>query len=130
MTWRKKWAKNWDEVKYCSDACRRGKPTADDAALERAIVELLAARAGNASACPSDAARRVSPEGWAELMEPARRAGRRLANRGVIDVTQGGRWVDPSSAKGPIRYRRGRAWAGAGGGGAGGGKATGGENVA
>jgi hypothetical protein len=22
MTWRKKWAKNWDEVKYCSDACR------------------------------------------------------------------------------------------------------------
>jgi hypothetical protein len=23
--WRKKWAKNWDEVKYCSDACRSGK---------------------------------------------------------------------------------------------------------
>ena len=22
MTWRKRWAKNWDEVKYCSDACR------------------------------------------------------------------------------------------------------------
>jgi hypothetical protein len=22
MTWRKKWAKNWDEVKYCSDRCR------------------------------------------------------------------------------------------------------------
>ena len=21
MTWRKRWAKNWDEVKYCSDAC-------------------------------------------------------------------------------------------------------------
>lgn len=26
MTWRKRWAKNWDEVKYCSDACRRSKP--------------------------------------------------------------------------------------------------------
>jgi hypothetical protein len=25
MTWRKRWAKNWDEVKYCSDACRRNK---------------------------------------------------------------------------------------------------------
>lgn len=24
MTWRKRWARNWDEVKYCSDACRRG----------------------------------------------------------------------------------------------------------
>jgi hypothetical protein len=26
MTWRKRWAKNWDEVKYCSDACRKGTP--------------------------------------------------------------------------------------------------------
>jgi hypothetical protein len=23
MTWRKRWARNWEEVKYCSDACRR-----------------------------------------------------------------------------------------------------------
>lgn len=23
MTWRKRWAKNWAHVKYCSDACRR-----------------------------------------------------------------------------------------------------------
>ncbi|MBC7698162.1 MAG: DUF2256 domain-containing protein [Bacteroidia bacterium] len=22
MTWRKAWAKNWEEVKYCSDKCR------------------------------------------------------------------------------------------------------------
>ena len=22
FAWRKKWAKVWDEVKYCSDACR------------------------------------------------------------------------------------------------------------
>ncbi|KAF2519741.1 DUF2256 domain-containing protein [Flavobacterium salilacus subsp. salilacus] len=22
FTWRKKWAKNWEAVKYCSDACR------------------------------------------------------------------------------------------------------------
>ena len=30
MSWRKAWAKNWDEVLYCSDACRkrRGTPTA------------------------------------------------------------------------------------------------------
>ena len=29
MTWRKRWEKNWDEVKYCSDACRRrGAPPA------------------------------------------------------------------------------------------------------
>ncbi|MFP5081927.1 DUF2256 domain-containing protein [Pedobacter sp. JCM 36344] len=22
FTWRKKWEKNWDNVKYCSDRCR------------------------------------------------------------------------------------------------------------
>jgi len=25
MTWRRRWAKNWAEVKYCSEACRRAK---------------------------------------------------------------------------------------------------------
>ena len=25
MTWRKAWAKNWDSVKYCSEACRRAR---------------------------------------------------------------------------------------------------------
>jgi hypothetical protein len=23
MSWRRHWARNWAEVKYCSDACRR-----------------------------------------------------------------------------------------------------------
>ncbi len=23
FVWRRKWARSWDEVKYCSDACRR-----------------------------------------------------------------------------------------------------------
>jgi len=23
MSWRRRWAKNWAEVKYCSEACRR-----------------------------------------------------------------------------------------------------------
>ncbi|BDA86777.1 DUF2256 domain-containing protein [Aureimonas sp. SA4125] len=26
FSWRKKWAKVWDEVRYCSDACRRNRP--------------------------------------------------------------------------------------------------------
>jgi hypothetical protein len=25
MTWRKKWAKTWDEVRYCSERCRRAR---------------------------------------------------------------------------------------------------------
>ncbi|MGN6388649.1 MAG: DUF2256 domain-containing protein [Burkholderiaceae bacterium] len=23
MSWRRKWARNWEAVKYCSEACRR-----------------------------------------------------------------------------------------------------------
>ena len=25
MVWRKSWAKNWDDVKYCSERCRRAR---------------------------------------------------------------------------------------------------------
>ena len=28
MIWRKSWAKNWEAVKYCSDACRAKKQSA------------------------------------------------------------------------------------------------------
>ena len=27
FTWRKKWARDWDEVKYCSDRCRSATKT-------------------------------------------------------------------------------------------------------
>jgi hypothetical protein len=27
FTWRKKWVKVWDEVRYCSDRCRAGRGT-------------------------------------------------------------------------------------------------------
>jgi hypothetical protein len=26
MTWRKRWARHWEEVKYCSEACRKAGP--------------------------------------------------------------------------------------------------------
>ncbi|MGJ1325360.1 MULTISPECIES: DUF2256 domain-containing protein [Sphingobacterium] len=25
FNWRKKWKKNWDDVKYCSERCRKNK---------------------------------------------------------------------------------------------------------
>ncbi|WP_395731355.1 DUF2256 domain-containing protein [Prosthecobacter sp.] len=28
FTWRKKWEKVWDEVKFCSERCRRSKASA------------------------------------------------------------------------------------------------------
>lgn len=108
MQWRAKWARNWDQMKYCSDSCRRTKLGGVDERLEIAIVELLSARAHDASICPSEAARSVGGDDWQKLMEPARMAARRLVARGTVEITQGGRVVDPSRAKGPIRIRRSR----------------------
>jgi hypothetical protein len=105
IEWRKKWERCWDEVKYCSDACRRSKPAGDDRKLEDAILEQLSKRAAGATICPSEAARALFPEDWRERMEDTRRAARRLVAAGLIEVTQGGRVADPSTAKGPVRLR-------------------------
>ena len=115
IEWRAAWARNWDEVAYCSDACRARKVRPVDRELEESIRRLLAARAATATICPSEAARAVaaqrgdaSDDAWRALMEPARRAARRLVAAGEVEITQGGRAVDPSTAKGPIRIRRTR----------------------
>jgi hypothetical protein len=105
FSWRKKWERNWEQVRFCSDACRkRGVQPVDDG-LERAILELLAGRDFTASICPSEAARACDPQGWQSLLTPVRAAARRLADRGLIEVTQQGRVVDAATAKGPIRLR-------------------------
>ena len=123
IEWRKKWEKDWEQVRYCSTACRRRGVGEVDRALEHSILDLLGQRASGATICPSEAARAVaaagggddpSPEGaepWRELMEPARRAARRLVDAGEVEILQQGRVVDPSTARGPIRIRRVRGGA-------------------
>jgi hypothetical protein len=107
--WRKQWAQDWDIIKYCSDACRGHKPGTSDAALEAAILSLLAERDPNNTICPSEAAKMVggteTRRDWEGLMEPARAAARRLVARGKIVITQHNHIVDPSTAKGSIRLR-------------------------
>jgi len=109
IEWRAAWAENWDEVRYCSDACRARKVTSVDHELEASILGLLDQRAAGATICPSESARALGGDDWRDLMEPARRAARRLVARGEIDITQGGSVVDPSTAKGPIRLRKRRS---------------------
>lgn len=105
MEWRARWAKNWAELRYCSDGCRREGLRPIDHELEAAILALLEARPATATICPSEAARRVSPDAWESLMEPARRAARRLVHAGRVQILQQGRVVDPSEFRGPIRLR-------------------------
>ncbi|MCW2747252.1 MAG: hypothetical protein JWP10_394 [Nocardioidaceae bacterium] len=74
-------------------------------ALESHILNLLNTREQGKTICVSEAARAASDD-WRALMEPARQAAKRLVDAGEVVVTQSGRIVDISTAKGPIRIRR------------------------
>lgn len=80
--------------------------SARDDQIEAAIRGLLDNRAADATICPSEAARAVDPDGWRDLMDQVRAAAGRMADRGEIDVTQGGELVSVASVSGPIRLRR------------------------
>ena len=108
IEWRKKWERSWDDVEYCSASCRRTRVSDQDVDLENRIRALLDARARTSSICPSDVARDIAPDDWRPLMEPVRKAARRLVEAGEVEITQGGAVVDPSTARGPIRIRRPR----------------------
>jgi hypothetical protein len=112
MDRRAKWARDWENVRYCSAACRHRGLRPTDTALEDAIRALLTSRARAATVCPSEAARQVASaqdgQEWRPLMEPARMAARRLVARGEVEIVRAGRVMDPATAKGPIRIRRAR----------------------
>ena len=108
IQWRKKWERNWEDVKYCSDACRKRGIRPVDEKLTRTIVELLDARAASATICPSEAAKAVGGDDWRDLMQPARDAAHERVERGEVEVTQKGEVVDVTTARGPVRIRRRR----------------------
>ena len=105
--WTEKRAQDWDVAKFCSQTCggyARGERLDE---LEAAILELLTERGPGKTICPSEAAKLVGGKDtrrdWEGLMEPAREAARRLAKAGRLRVTQKGKVVDATEAKGPIR---------------------------
>ncbi|MCA8942823.1 MAG: DUF3253 domain-containing protein [Planctomycetes bacterium] len=68
------------------------------------MLEILASRRAG-SICPSEIARQLEPTEWRALMEPVRRAARRLAHDGRLEITQRGAVVDPADFRGPVRLR-------------------------
>lgn len=121
ITWRKKWERDWESVTYCSSACRSRGVKPEDRRLEELIRELVAATPRGvrdeevlaASSLgvvdgrpPADGRRR--PGGQVSQQEVVRRAARRLVAGAEVELVQGGRVVDPSTATGPVLIRRRR----------------------
>ncbi|MAD19731.1 MAG: hypothetical protein CMJ52_05850 [Planctomycetaceae bacterium] len=105
FAWRRKWARDWERVRYCSDRCRRGGVAGEDRRIEERIIERLDARPRRSTACPSEIARAIDPAGWRNHLESVRSAARRLVAAGRLEILQDGRPVDPDTARGPIRLR-------------------------
>lgn len=85
--------------------------TANQNRIAATIFKLLAARAADASICPSDAARVLS-KNWRPLMPAVRAMATILAHQNALHITRGKQSLDPNQIEGgPIRLRRGTAWA-------------------
>ena len=86
----------------------------DDQQIEAALLALIAQRGQHASACPSEVARALSADNWRFLMGRVRQVAGQLAQRGLLDISQGGKSVPCTTLpngpwKGPIRLRMPRA---------------------
>ncbi len=106
MAFRKKWEKNWDQVKYCSDR-RRGEARnnkGESLLLETEILELLCLRGRGKTICPSEILPLEERQDKVK-MEKVRQAARRLCHQGKIEILHKGVVVDPSGFRGPIRLR-------------------------
>lgn len=101
MTFRRRWAKNWSQIKYCSDQCRN---SGSKNTHEEEILALLKKRGAGKTICPSE----ILPDELkqnSKAMEAVRQAARRLVAKNQIIIMQKGHEVDPSTAKGPIRLK-------------------------
>jgi len=90
---------------YC-----QGKPTVSghtDGRVAAVILDLCTKRGPDKTICPSEAARVLTENGgdWRAHMDNVRRIGAELMHAGRIEITQRGKPIDPSAAKGPIRFR-------------------------
>ena len=80
-----------------------------DSTIRDAILAACAQCGADASVCPSEVARALSPDDWRSLMEPVRAGAVALAREGRLRITQRGVEVQAGPLHGPIRLSLPRA---------------------
>ena len=99
--YQKRWAATWSNVRYCSKRCRQEKLEKRDKSLEEAILAALSNQPKRKAVDMQELA-----ETYQHVpLERSRRAARRLAAAGKLEVLQNGQVVDPSRAKGATQLR-------------------------
>ncbi len=106
FTWRKSFAKNWEDVKYCSNACRNRKLSKIDKQIENSILELLEAETYPTPLSTDQIADFLDFGNETDLLESRIRAARRLERKSFVIITQDGKRVDSSTAKGHFQIRK------------------------
>ena len=106
FTWRKSFAKNWEDVKYCSSACRNRKLSKIDQQIENSILELLEAETYSNPLSTDQIADFLDFGNDKNLLESIKRAARRLEMKSFVIITQDGKRVDSSTAKGHLQIRK------------------------
>jgi len=77
-----------------------------DRHIDEAILSLLKERGPGKSACPSEVARRLQPEGWRGCMPAVRERAAALAGAGKLRITRGDKTLEPEALSGgPVRLR-------------------------
>jgi hypothetical protein len=106
FSWRKKWEKDWEMIKYCSGRCRGESKRPIHQQYEAVILRLVEERGPHKSICPSEAARAIhgsDEKVWPQAMEHVRSAARRLAREGKIQILRKGKPIHPDEVRGLIR---------------------------
>ncbi len=106
FTWRKSFAKNWEDVKYCSNTCRKRKLSKIDQQIENTILELLEAQTHPTPLRTDQVADFLDFRNDKNLLETIKRAARRLESKNFVIITQDGKRVDSSKAKGHLQIRK------------------------
>ena len=107
ITWRKKWERDWGNIRYCSNACRRRRSPRRDAQLEKSITGYLTQYPGKAisSAELLKLLHATDTQTHTTKAEDVRRAMRRLAHQGRIEVIQQGKRIKPQNIRGEVQVR-------------------------
>lgn len=99
---RSKWKECWDDIRYCSEKCRKSYK---ESRINFWKQEILRHSSLHRAVCASEIAIKSIPSEWKMHLEFVRQAARLLAHEDKILILQGKKIVNPSKFRGEISLK-------------------------